>query len=60
MLFSKQVECFEIDTLDSYSDEEYDATWYTPEESLAMPNHCIRTVHVMIGQTPLEDDEICF
>lgn len=58
--FSKQVECYEIDTLDSYSDEEYDATWYTPDDSLAMRNDCIRTVHVMIGQTPLEDDEVCF
>mmetsp|Transcript_28594 Transcript_28594/g.69277 ORF Transcript_28594/g.69277 Transcript_28594/m.69277 type:complete len:301 (+) Transcript_28594:42-944(+) len=59
--FSKQVECFEIDTLDSYSDEEYDSTWYTPEEALSIRNECIRTVQVMFGEVPLDnDDDICF
>jgi len=59
--FSKRVECFEICTLDSYSDEEYDAMWYNPEESLAMRNECIRTVEVMLGNVfPDDDEEICF
>jgi len=60
--FSKSVECFEIDTLDSYSEEEYDACWYTPEEYLSMRYECIHTVQVMIGDAvPDSDDEIfCF
>lgn len=57
--FKKQVECFEIDTLDSYSDQEYDAMWYTPEETQAMRMDCVRTVQVMVGDLPLQNND-CF
>lgn len=58
--FSKQVECLEIESHDSFTDEEYDAMWYTPEESLQMRYDCVETVRVMAGQAPLEAQEVCF
>lgn len=58
--FSKQVECFQIDTLDSYSDEEYDSMWYSPEESQAIRIECAKTLQVMLGDVPLDELDICF
>ncbi|CAJ1963552.1 unnamed protein product [Cylindrotheca closterium] len=59
--FSKQVECFQIDTLDSYSQEEYDAMWYTPEETQSIRRESVKTLKVMLGEAPLEqDDVVCF
>ena len=60
--FERQVQFREICHLNDFSDEDFAASFYSPDDYQAIKEVCIFTVKMMMNGVPVDDDdsEICY